>query len=352
MLIEGRFRTDAMPRSDRFARWQQSMADVIAPMEIISPHADDFRADYRLLRIEDTAVWPTRVHASHYRRTPGLIRRSDPGTIHMTLVRPGSGPVRVDHCGVRETVTAHDLYFIDTSKPSQVGTVDEPIVAIGLDFHRSLLPVAPTTSLDGVLGRRISGRHGFGALLSQFLLHLVDQAEAYGPADGPRLHRILLDLTAGLLAGGLGGQGAALSPEARSRNLVLAVRSFIGGNLHDPLLTPAAVAAAHHISTRHLHRLFQQEGTTVAALIRSRRLERARRDLSDPGLADTPVHAIAARCGFGSPAHFSRVFRAAHGMSPSDYRHAWVRGVGRPAHPRGTGHPDALQSADHFPLCP
>ncbi|RPK79948.1 helix-turn-helix domain-containing protein [Streptomyces sp. ADI98-10] len=324
MLTEGGIRTDTMPLSDRFARWRECMADVIAPMEISSPHADDFRADCRLLRIEDTALWPTRAQASHYRRTPRLIRRSDPGTIHMTLVGPGSGPVRVEHCGVRETVTAHDLYFVDTSKPCEAGTVDEPIVGIGLDFHRSLLPLPPSTSLDGVLGRRISGRHGFGALLSQFLRHLVDQTEAYGPADGPRLHRVLLDLSAGLLAGGL-DQEAALPPEARSRNLVRAIRSFIGGNLHDPRLTPAAVAAAHHISTRHLHRLFQQEGTTVAALIRDRRLERACRDLADPGLVDTPVHAIAARCGFGAPAHFSRVFRAAHGMSPSDYRYAKLR---------------------------
>ncbi|PVD10261.1 helix-turn-helix domain-containing protein [Streptomyces sp. CS147] len=330
MLSAGRFRTDTIPRSDRFAYWHTFMADIVAPMEISSPHAADFRAGYRLLRIEDTVLWPTQAPASRYRRTPRLIRQSDPGLLHMTLVQPGSGPVQVEQGRVHSAVAPHDVYFIDTSKPCQVATVDAPIKGIGLDLPRSQLPLPPSTSLDAVVGRRLSGRHGFGALISQVLLHLVDQAEAYGPADGPRLHRVLLDLTAGLLAEGL-DQEPALSPEARSRNLVLAVRSFIGGNLHDPRLTPAAVAAAHHISTRHLHRLFQQEGTTVAALIRNRRLERARRELADPGLADTPVHAIAARCGFGSPAHFSRVFRAAHGMSPSDYRYVGIRASSEPS---------------------
>ncbi|WP_069735074.1 helix-turn-helix domain-containing protein [Streptomyces sp. EN27] len=324
MLSAGRFRTDTMPRGDRFAYWHTYMADVVAPMEISSPYAHDFRAEYRLLRIEDAALWPTRAPASRYRRTPRLIRKSDPELLHMTLVQPGSGSVQVEQGTVRSAVAPHDIYFIDTSKPYEVATVDAPIRGIGLDLPRSQLPLPPSTSLDGVMGRRLSGRHGFGALISQILLHLVDQAEVYGPADGPRLHRVLLDLMAGVLADGL-DQESALSPEARSHNLVLAIRSFIGGNLHDPRLTPAVVAAAHHISTRHLHRLFQQEGTTVAALIRNRRLERARRDLAEPGLAGTPVHVIAARCGFGSPAHFSRVFRAAHGMSPVDYRYAKLR---------------------------
>ncbi|GAA2788117.1 hypothetical protein GCM10010470_23340 [Saccharopolyspora taberi] len=55
--------------------------------------------------------------------------------------------------------------------------------------------------------------------------------------------------------------------------------------------------------------------------IRQRRLERCRRDLTNPHLRQRPVHAIAARWGFTDPAHFSRIFRAAYGLSPSDYRH-------------------------------
>ncbi|MFD4795458.1 helix-turn-helix domain-containing protein [Streptomyces anulatus] len=330
MLTEAEFRTDALQRSDRFAGWQQCMNNVIAPMEITSPHADDFWADHRLLRVEDTLLWPARLHASRYRRTPRLIRQSDPGLLHMTLVLPGSGAVHVEQGEVRSAVEAHDVYFLDTSRPSDVRTDDEPIVGVGVDIPRSLLPLPMNTSLDDVLGRRLSGRHGFGALLTRFVTHLVDQADDYGPADAARLHRVLLDLAAGLLSGGLGRE-TALSPEARTRNLVLTIRSFIGSNLHDPRLTPGAVAAAHHISTRQLHRLFHQEGTTVAALIRSLRLERACRDLVDPRLAGTPVHVIAARCGFGAPAHFSRVFRAARGMSPRDYRDAVLRERSEPA---------------------
>ncbi|MEV6993119.1 helix-turn-helix domain-containing protein [Streptomyces sp. NPDC093228] len=79
-------------------------------------------------------------------------------------------------------------------------------------------------------------------------------------------------------------------------------------------MSPGAIAAAHNISLRSLHRLFQEQNLTVAGWIRARRLERCRRD-------DRPARAIAARWGFADPAHFNRAFRAAYGMPPGDYRH-------------------------------
>ena len=80
------------------------------------------------------------------------------------------------------------------------------------------------------------------------------------------------------------------------------------------------IAAADHVSLRSLHQFFHDEGLTVARWIRARRLERCRRDLSDPALADRPVAAIAAAWGFSSAGDFSRAFRAAHGLPPSEYR--------------------------------
>jgi AraC-like DNA-binding protein len=44
--------------------------------------------------------------------------------------------------------------------------------------------------------------------------------------------------------------------------------------------------------------------------------------LADPALAFRPVAAIAATWGFSSATYFGRVFRAAHGMPPQEYRRA------------------------------
>lgn len=82
------------------------------------------------------------------------------------------------------------------------------------------------------------------------------------------------------------------------------------------------IAAAHHISVSHLHRVFQeqQRGETVASWIRRQRLEGARRDLADPALRTTPIHTIAARWGLPRASDFTRAHRRAYGMSPMEYR--------------------------------
>ncbi|MBO8189365.1 helix-turn-helix domain-containing protein [Streptomyces sp. DW4-2] len=104
------------------------------------------------------------------------------------------------------------------------------------------------------------------------------------------------------------------------RALFATVQSFIWAHLGDPGLCPDAIAAAHHISTRSLHRLFQSQGCTVSSWIRRQRLNRARRDLADPKLAHHPIQAIAATWGFTRPADFTRAFRAAYGIPPHHFR--------------------------------
>jgi AraC-like DNA-binding protein len=165
----------------------------------------------------------------------------------------------------------------------------------------------------------LSVQEGFGALLRQLLTQLARGTDAYLPADGPRLGSVVVDLLSALFAQALEAE-SSLPPETRQETLVLRIRAFVRDHLHDPNLTPGAIAAANHISRSYLYRLFEHEEESIAAWIRGQRLEGARRDLAEPALGTTPIHAIAARWGFPRAADFTRAFRSAYGIPPRDYR--------------------------------
>jgi AraC-like DNA-binding protein len=111
------------------------------------------------------------------------------------------------------------------------------------------------------------------------------------------------------------------APRMRTRaEILLNVQTFIEAHLGNPELDPEQIARATFISTRYLHKLFEAEGTSVCRWIRETRLERCRRDLLDPALADETILTIASRWGLPGPEHFSRLFRSAFGRSPSELR--------------------------------
>jgi AraC-like DNA-binding protein len=101
---------------------------------------------------------------------------------------------------------------------------------------------------------------------------------------------------------------------------LLSAKAFIAGHLGDPRLCADVVARAVGVTPRHLNRAFAAEQTTVAQYIVARRLDQARADLTSAHLAHFRIADIAFRWGFSSQAHFSRLFRARFGCSPSQVR--------------------------------
>ncbi|WP_431043597.1 helix-turn-helix domain-containing protein [Streptomyces sp. P1-3] len=317
MLDKMVFRSDDLAAADRFDHRSELSGRTHAPMELCSDHADDFRAAQGVLDLGAVTVRSARFQPLVFRRTPKLIRQSDPEVYHLSLVVRGGGAGVWRH---RETQYVPDDLFINSSPlPNDVHSTGDPVQTVALEVPKALLPL-PRDMAGRVVGATVSARDGMGALLAGFLTHLIADPTAYRPADRPRLAAIVTDLVAALFAHILEA-GDRLPPENHRRALTLRIQAFIREHLHDPHLTPATIAAAHHISTSYLHRLFQDEDATVAAWIRRLRLEAARRDLADPALRTIPIHAIAARWGFPRAADFSRAHRAAYGTTPKDHRH-------------------------------
>ncbi|MEU8824294.1 helix-turn-helix domain-containing protein [Streptomyces sp. NPDC048636] len=324
MLNETVFRTEDLDGADRFDFWCERIGRTHAPLDLYSPHAADYQARQRVLGLGAVHVWPTTHQALRFRRTPKLIRQSDPEQFHIGI--PLRGTNHISSGDVRAVCGSYEIQVFDSSRAFQVYSAaegDELFSGVGIEIPKALLHV-PQEKMDLLFARGMSGREGFGALLVQFLTQLISDTSSYLPSDGPRLGTIVVDLLSALFAHTLDAD-RALPPETRSRCLVLRIREYVQRNLHDPGLTPTTIAAAHHISISYLHRLFQGEHETVAAWIRSQRLERARRDLADPALSSATIHSIAARWGFTRATDFTRAFRAAYGLPPRDYRQHALR---------------------------
>ena len=235
------------------------------------------------------------------------------------------GEVVVEQDGRQARLHTGDFAFIDLSHPAHwTNSWSTRVVAIA--FPRTLLPLR-SEDVAGLTAVGFTADDGPDALFSSTARQLARQVDHLGPAAGARVGTATLDLLTVALAGRLDRHGT-VPPDISQRALLLRVRAFIEGRLADPQLTPATVARAHHVSLRSLYKLFEGERTSVAGLIRERRLERCRRDLLDPSLVGVPVSTIAARWGLTNPAHFSRAFRAAYGVSPVE-----LRRLGEPAQP-------------------
>ncbi|WP_193318035.1 MULTISPECIES: helix-turn-helix domain-containing protein [Streptomyces] len=312
--------------AERFERWRQAAFASHNPCELLLERPEDFDASLRVLDLG--AVWGTsfRCPPMTSARTARLIRQADPELLYLAV--PRRGRIAVDHADGQLTVDTGQLLVMSSSYPyrARLSGGDDAEPAFALDdllVPRALLPASLATCSPSV-ALCLPSDLGLGGLLSQFLTQLVDDADAFRPASPHTLGTVAVDLVGALLSAHL---DRPLPPEERERALTLRVHAFVQRHLAEPDLSPAHIAAAHHLSVRSLHRLFQRNGTTVRSFLRGQRLERARRALRDPASAQLPIAAIARRHGFVRPADFTRAFRAAYGQPPSDYREAALRGA-------------------------
>ncbi|MCX5012963.1 helix-turn-helix domain-containing protein [Streptomyces sp. NBC_00555] len=317
-----------VPVADRFEWFNELVASALIPTAIKSEESADFRAEAAMLDLGVTQVSTFAHSPLSSRRTPALIRRGDPEQYQLALITGGRW--WMSHSGGDEEFGVGDMILWDTSRPQETVAHpgEGPSRSVILHLPKDVLPLR-SGRVDRLLGRRIASDSGMAAVLAGFIASLGEHGSACEPQELRRLGSVAVDLAAACLAHRLDAYGE-LPAEARARALRERIDAFIEHNLGDPALTPGLIAAAHGISVRSLHVLFGEEGESVSAAVRRRRLERARADLARPELAGRPVHDIAARWCFTSAPAFSRAFRAAYGLSPTEFRSAAALKAGTP----------------------
>ncbi|SFO72900.1 AraC-type DNA-binding protein [Geodermatophilus dictyosporus] len=298
--------------TDRLDRWRDLIREHFVALDIDAADRDaPFAGSVRSAPVGHLSVATVATSGADYRRTRGLARADDAAYLQVGLVAHGAAVLCQD--GREAVLAAGDYALYETGRPFS-WHMGGDVGLLVLTWPR------PSVTLDAagsqrLTARTIDGSSGLGAIVGRVLRELVTGPPDLSPAGGVRLAGEVAELVTTVAA----EQAAPATPAGPAAEQLRRIHGWVAEHLADPGLDPAAVARAHHVSTRHLHRLFAGQGTTVAAHIRAGRLERCRRELADPR-GTAPVFDIARRCGFPDAASLSRAFRQAYGTSPSDYR--------------------------------
>ena len=172
--------------------------------------------------------------------------------------------------------------------------------------------------------RKTSGDRGWAPLLEACFAELQEAAENGDMAKTPPLVEAVREFA--LIERGAIEPGSRRGQQAlRVGRLCLAQR-LITHHLAQAALSPAMVAGLLGVSVRYLHLLFETTGKSFLQTVTAQRMRQCRRLLRET--PERPIADIAHACGFGSLPTFYRVFSAATGQTPGEFR-AQSRPCGR-----------------------
>jgi len=256
---------------------------------------------------------------THLGTTPHLPTASgaaDYVSIHLVL-QPED--VSSGQAGRQQRLARDLMFFVDSARPAALAHVPGHGVSLFLPRERVEAAVGDLRRVPAAL----PGRSGIGAVLRSHMHMIATQAEHMTQAQRVVVISACVEMALTVLQTAREGRDEA---EQFTGGFYLAARRMIERDCGDPQLDPAAVAAALGCSRATLYRLFARQGASVASLIWTSRLDRARGMISSPRCAALSLSEIAFQCGFMEQASFNRMFKRHFSLTPGE-----VRARNRPA---------------------
>ena len=302
--------TTTVAETDRLDFWRATVCDQFVALDVTPSTTGLVSGRVTASSVAGTHLRRISSVPHRFERTPRQVRAADEDYLQIALARRGRTLVAQD--GREAVIGPGEFVIYDSSRPFTFVTTDSFEYQVCL-HPKSALPLSRAEMAEAT-AVALDGRRGVGAMLPP-LLSSLDRAigDDVPVAAQEAVARTIGDVFVALVR--------STVPASAPENLHVArARGHIREHIADRDLDPAGVAAACAISVSYLHKLFAEEGTTVAGAIREERLQGAWTDLRRPESAHVGVGAIGARWGMPDPAAFSRAFRTRFGRSPKAHR--------------------------------
>ncbi len=307
------FSTEDVHPRDRFAYWHEVARAKFIGHDAVPESRLAFEATIQAGEVSDIGIVEFENAPVAFVRAARHISKT--GDDAVLVLRQNSGAQVLERNGCEVLLESGDVAVFDPVIPYK---------GRSLPGSGSVILKVPRRALEARAGGVadhlicINRSHPECAFASSFLAVLPTHAAGMRAAAQDLVREQTLDLLAVALARTMEATRPRLS-SARALALTR-IRGAIEARLMDPQLDSAAVAKAAGISVRYANAVLAREGTSVRRLVQERRLERCRKALGDTMHAHRTVSQIAFAWGFSDLTHFSRSFRAAYGMLPSEYR--------------------------------
>jgi AraC-like DNA-binding protein len=307
--------TAGIPPADRVEALHVAMTQASAPCYVIHEQPPgDVHARLGLWDLGNANIFTTRASGIRLLRTAKQAKQDVMPVVALSVQQQAVG--RHEQLARQAIVAPGELMAVDLSAPydfswsgnGAAGCVQIPIDQLGLPIDVIRRAVG---SVRNSPMYRLVASHVADLAVDADRLAADPAAAALGAAT--------IELARALLASA--AHADPNSREALAETLLARVRAYVRLHLTDPDLRPAAIAAAHNVSLRHLYKVCAQADLSLEQWIIRERLRRAREELLRPESRQRSIAAIAHSWGFRDPTHFARRFRAEYGLTPTEWRH-------------------------------
>ncbi|MFF0387497.1 helix-turn-helix domain-containing protein [Kitasatospora sp. NPDC004615] len=301
--------TGDVPEDTRHDVWSDALSRALVPVRVTATAPGPLLGRVRSHRLGHLRTVSLDAGPQRISRPPSLCRPEPAERFALALCVRGEAVFSQDRPTRRPG--PDEIMVLDMARPFALN-FPQPF-----RLHLVHLPqrtLSGPRTLSQLAGSTLRPDDGAVSMLSMLLTHVLSDAAQFGPTAAARLAGHVADLVDAIAF------DEEQEPTTARDLLVARALAHVDAHLGRPDLGPESVARALRISVRYLHRLFEDEELTVTRLIQQRRVEACARTLERHGPFGPTLAEVARRHGFASASHFSRAFRTAYGVTPSEWR--------------------------------
>lgn len=305
--------TSELHPRDRFEYWHAMTCRAFVPYECKPVDRMSFAGELRGMPFAGLSLMTNSCSGVTTWRTARQATQASKETVYVYLQLDGE--VTITQNGREAVVRNGDIALVDAiGSSSFTHSTDSKSMTLEVsrrDCEARLGRIGQWTA------RRIDGSQGAGALASNFVRLLPDQAALLSQAAQHHVAAQATDLVALALTE---SEGHKLVHSSGRLVSLLRLKAAVEAVLSNGSVTCEELAASAGISVRYANQLLDAEQTSLQRLLFSRRIAKCQAALADPAQAHRQISDIAYSWGFGDVSHFGRLFKATVGLTPRDFR--------------------------------